>query len=143
MYKSFALVIFFLFCLCQSHAFFQQSNIRRQNGRLSMMFGSKAPAKAAAITVDGKVIQCSGASVNLRKELIANKVDVYPLKAKLTGNCGGAGICGTCAVKVISGAENLNPPSKNEQNTLRGKPADWRLSCCAKVNGPIVIKTKP
>ena len=118
------------------------------------------------------------------------------------GNCGGAGICGTCAVKVLSGSENINPPSKNEQNTLKGifyiyvfyikqdmnivsaqifnvyvvywnmhylyiciqykiclnnvmhkflyikymsigKPADFRLSCCARVSGPISIKTKP
>jgi ferredoxin len=36
----------------------------------------------------------------LRKALQANKIDVYPLRAKITGNCGGAGICGTCAVQV-------------------------------------------
>ncbi len=46
-------------------------------------------------------------------------------------------------MKVLDGAGNFNPPSKNEQNTLRGKPADWRLSCCARVSGPIAIKTKP
>lgn len=69
--------------------------------------------------------------------------EVYPLKARITGNCGGAGICGTCAVKVLDGMANLNAPSKNEQNTLRDKPADYRLSCCARVSGPITIKTKP
>ena len=74
---------------------------------------------------------------------IRTHADVYPLRAKLTGNCGGAGICGTCAVKVLDGANNINPPSKNEQNTLRGKSADLRLSCCARVSGPISIKTKP
>ena len=82
-------------------------------------------------------------SVNLRKELIANNVDIYPLKAKITGNCGGAGICGTCAVKVLDGGANISPMSKNEQNTLNGKPGDFRLSCCAKVSGPISIKMKP
>lgn len=96
------------------------------------------------IKVDGnKVIESKEKTINLRKELQANKVDVYPLKAKLTGNCGGAGICGTCAVKVLDGAKNINPPSKNELNTLRGKPADFRLSCCARVTGDISIKTKP
>ncbi|CAK9252907.1 unnamed protein product [Sphagnum jensenii] len=127
---------------------------------MSMMFGgSKKTSQPIIITVDGKVIECDG-PVNLRKQLMANKIDVYPLKAKITGlllhintfssnddacsgNCGGAGICGTCAVKVLSGAANLNPPSTNEKNTLRGRPADLRLSCCAKVNGPITIQTKP
>ena len=95
------------------------------------------------IKVDGKTIESSEKTVNLRKELQNNKVDVYPLRAKITGNCGGAGICGTCAVKVLEGANNFNPPSKNEQKTLKGKPADFRLSCCSRVSGPITIKTKP
>ena len=122
-------------------AFIPKVNGKRIS-QLNMMFGGNKSSSKVVINVDGKTIECSGA-VNLRKELIANKIDVYPLKAKITGNCGGAGICGTCAVKVIDGAKNLNPPSKNELNTLRGKPADQRLSCCAKVNGPITIKTKP
>jgi ferredoxin len=117
-----------------------------------MIFGLGKPTtkpdlkKGFSINVDGKEIQCGGENagvMNLRKILMTNKVDVYPLRAKLTGNCGGAGICGTCAVKVLDGMPNLNPPSKNEQNTLKGKPADWRLSCAARVNGPIKIKTKP
>lgn len=60
-----------------------------------MMFGmGKSEAKGASITVDGKVIYPSEKTVNLRKELMKNNIDVYPLRAKLTGNCGGAGICG-------------------------------------------------
>jgi ferredoxin len=94
------------------------------------------------IKADGKVISVAEKTVNLRKVLQANKVEVYPLKAKLLGNCGGAGICGTCAVQILEGEKNLNPPSKNEQNTLRGKPASYRLSCCARVNGNISCKTK-
>jgi hypothetical protein len=53
------------------------------------------------------------------------------------------GACGTCAVKVLAGKENIGPQSKNEINTLKGKPADLRLSCCSKVSGPISIKLKP
>ena len=110
---------------------------------MQMLFGggAKKASGNAVIKVDGKTIVCDG-TVNLRKELQKNNVDVYPFKAKITGNCGGAGICGTCAVKVLDGEKNMNPPSKNELNTLRGKPADFRLSCCAKVSGPISIKTK-
>lgn len=110
-----------------------------------MLFGgtkAKVGGKVV-IKVDGKTIESSEKTVNLRKVLQANKVDVYPFKAKITGNCGGAGICGTCAVKVLDGAANFNPPSKNELNTLKGKPADFRLSCCSRVSGPISIKTKP
>lgn len=66
--------------------------------------GTKKPATGGKviIKVDGKTIESSEKSVNLRKELMANGVDVYPFRAKITGNCGGAGICGTCAVKVIA-----------------------------------------
>lgn len=134
-----SIIILLLAVLVLSSALRFPSSIQRLSSSRNMFGGGKK----AAITIqaDGKTITCAG-PVNLRKELQANKIDVYTLKTKLTGNCGGAGICGTCAVKMISGAENLNPPSKNEQNTLQGKPADFRLSCCAKVNGPIVIKTK-
>lgn len=137
------LIIIVLLCFSSITSFSTYNGVRRIS-KLNMLFGggkSKSSGKIV-INVDGKAIECAGA-VNLRKELMANKIDVYPLKAKITGNCGGAGICGTCAVKVIDGAKNLNPPSKNELNTLRGKPADQRLSCCARVNGPITIKTKP
>ncbi len=144
---------------------------------VSMIFnsGNKAAGsgnKPLIIKVDGKEITCTedDKMLNLRKILMKNNIDVYPLKSKISGNCGGAGklfysvyhvtlltkvpcyvfsclltsgICGTCAIKVIDGASNLSAPSKNEQNTLKGKPADFRLSCCAKVNGPVSIKTKP
>ena len=54
--------------------------------QVSMLFGTKkAAATRITISVDGKVIDCGDKPVNLRKELMANKVDVYPLKAKLTG----------------------------------------------------------
>lgn len=97
------------------------------------------------IKVDGKVVGIDSSKANLRKELMKNNIDVYPLKAKITGNCGGAGICGTCAVKVLDGADNLSPPSVNEQKTLKenGRGPDIRLSCCSRVNGPVSIKTKP
>jgi ferredoxin len=137
------LFIFIAMIILQSDSFFYHMQVNNRRTSLSMMFGAKkAVASGIAIKVDGKTIVSSEKSVNLRKELIANKVDVYPLKAKITGNCGGAGICGTCAVKVLDGGANMSPMSKNEQNTLKGKPADFRLSCCAKVTGPIGIKVK-
>jgi ferredoxin len=95
--------------------------------------------KGIEIKVDSKSIVTDGSekSVNLRKELQKNKIEVYSLLGKFN-NCGGSGICGKCAVKVIDGAKNISPPSKNELNTLKGK--DARLSCCSRVSGPISIK---
>ncbi len=111
-----------------------------------MLFGMKKTggSKGGAITikVDGKTINAEGKNLNLRKVCQDNKIDVYPLRTKLSGNCGGAGICGNCAVKVISGENNISKMSKNEANTLSGKPADIRLSCCAKISGPIEVKSK-
>ena len=119
-----------------------KANLARR-GRVGMMFGMGAK-KVGSVTIkaDGKTIIPSTVPCNLRKELMANGVDVYPLKAKITGNCGGAGICGTCSVRVLDGMSSLNPPSKNEQNTLRGKAADIRLSCCARVSGNVSVKCK-
>ena len=136
-------LIMLVVLILQAESFFSGSTKyhRAVQSDLSMIFGKKAAG--ISIKVDGKTIISGEKSVNLRKELIANNVDVYPLKAKITGNCGGAGICGTCAVKVLSGGENMSPKSKNEQNTLKGKPDDFRLSCCARVTGPISIKMKP
>ena len=44
--------------------------------------------------------------MNLRKELMKNKIDIYPVQGKIY-NCGGGGQCGTCAVQIIKGAQNL------------------------------------
>ncbi|KAJ1431821.1 hypothetical protein B484DRAFT_448182 [Ochromonadaceae sp. CCMP2298] len=137
-----ALFLIFLLCLVAANAFVFTSTRAGRRMQPSMMFGKKKETKVV-IKVDGKTFESEEKTVNLRKELMNKKVDVYPLRAKLTGNCGGAGICGTCAVRVLEGMENINPPSKNEQNTLAGKADDIRLSCCARVSGPISIKTKP
>mmetsp|Transcript_25434 Transcript_25434/g.24325 ORF Transcript_25434/g.24325 Transcript_25434/m.24325 type:complete len:149 (-) Transcript_25434:226-672(-) len=141
--SSLLFIFIAMIILNQTDGFFHNVQVNNRRTSLSMMFGAKKAVKGIEIKVDGKTIVSSEKSVNLRKELIANKIDVYPLKAKVTGNCGGAGICGTCAVKVLDGGANMSPMSKNEQNTLKGKPADFRLSCCAKVTGPISIKMKP
>ena len=124
----------------------QGGSARSRAASMSMLFGGgkKKGANSGPITikVDGKTINAEGKNINLRKVCQDNKIDVYPLKTKFSGNCGGAGICGKCAVKVIKGGENISKMSKNEENTLKGKPADVRLSCCAKVSGPIEVKSK-
>ncbi len=53
--------------------------------------------------------------------------------------------CGTCAVEVVSGGENLEPLTNNEKAVLekRGKnPQQYRLACCVKIlKGEVVIRS--
>ena len=59
--------------------------------------------------------------------------------APLGNSCGGIGICGRCAVKVVSGAESLTP-----KTALEGRAkldADERLACMAVVLGDCAITT--
>jgi ferredoxin len=52
--------------------------------------------------------------------------------------------CGTCAVEIVSGLENLEPPTDQELDVLDGWNRDserYRLSCCAKIRtGDVVIR---
>ena len=65
---------------------------------------SGGKGKAIEINVNGKTLTADPGhkAVNLRKELIKNKIDVYSLRGKFD-NCGGSGICGRCAVEVVDG----------------------------------------
>ncbi|CAM9165599.1 unnamed protein product [Choristocarpus tenellus] len=119
---------------------------------MNMFFGgggSNSKAKAKGININ--VRQKTGfkettinipAQKNLRKVLLDNKVDVYPLQGKIY-NCGGGGSCGTCAVNVIDGAKNMSPKGPGEKKLLKDKPDSFRLSCCSMVKGDITIMTKP
>ena len=51
--------------------------------------------------------------------------------------------CGTCVVEVVSGMENLDPPSAEELEVLdqwNHDPESCRLACCVKLHGDVVIK---
>jgi hypothetical protein len=92
-FSSISLVCVLLF-ITQTYAFFQPSVMARVNRKsdVKMMFGiGQKKDTEIIIKVDGKAIKVYEKGFNLRKELIANGVDVYPLKAKITGSCGGNG----------------------------------------------------
>lgn len=74
------------------------------------------------------------ASSVLREVALGSKVELYGGLAKLM-NCGGAGQCGTCAVRVTEGVELLSERTAAEDGKLKGKPADWRLACQCLVGG--------
>lgn len=52
--------------------------------------------------------------------------------------------CGTCAVEVVKGMENLEPPTDEELEILdqwNRDPEKYRLTCCVKIKqGEVVIK---
>ena len=58
--------------------------------------------------------------------------------------CSGRGRCGTCRVRVESGAASLSPMSEVEHSTLArvGAGAGERLACQARVLGPGVTATR-
>ena len=50
--------------------------------------------------------------------------------------------CGICAIKVLSGQENLSPKTPREADFLRAMAADddERLACQVRVMGPVEIQ---
>ncbi len=58
--------------------------------------------------------------------------------------CGGRGLCSTCRVRVLEGADQLSEMTAFERLSLRGHlsfAADVRLACQAKVQGPVKLET--
>eukprot|EP00904_Undaria_pinnatifida_P010699 jgi/Undpi1/675/HiC_scaffold_10.g04139.m1 len=161
MMKNFSFVAVVLLCVLFgiSSGFVVPSapalNVRQsqQRGGMQMFFGGGGAKKATATSkgIVVKVQQKTGfketeltlkGKTNLRKALLDNKIDVYPLQGKIY-NCGGGGSCGTCAVNVVAGMSNCSPKGPGEKKLLDKKPASYRLSCCTMVSGPVTIKTKP
>ena len=54
------------------------------------------------------------------------------------------GSCGIDPVRILSGIENMNAVSDEEQGTLQDinglKPGEYRLACVAKPKGPVVVQ---
>jgi ferredoxin len=58
-------------------------------------------------------------------------------------SCSGEGICGWCRVTVLSGADELVPPSDLERQLMAEKEfsGNERAACLARVKGDITITT--
>jgi ferredoxin len=63
--------------------------------------------------------------------------------APLGNSCGGVGVCARCRVRVVSGAENLSPPTTIESrvSAQRALDPDERLACQAVVRGECSVTT--
>ena len=52
--------------------------------------------------------------------------------------------CGTCAIQIVSGMENIDPPTDEELNVLdqwNKDPDKYRLTCCVKIlKGEVVMR---
>lgn len=61
----------------------------------------------------------------------------------LGNSCGAVGICARCKVRVVSGGENLSPPTSIEVRfgTARGFAEDERMACQAVVRGECAVTT--
>jgi len=85
---------------------------------------------------------------NLRTEALKAGVQVYKGINRFL-NCLGHGTCGTCAVLVKKGAENLSPPGFIERFTLFrmlsniGREKEMRLACQCTVKGDCTVETRP
>lgn len=58
-------------------------------------------------------------------------------------SCGAIGVCGRCVVRIVSGAEQLSPPTEVERTfgARRGIAPDERFACQAVVRGECEVTT--
>lgn len=54
--------------------------------------------------------------------------------------------CGTCVAEILSGMENLDPPTPEELDVLdqwNRDPEKYRLTCCVKIRKGEVVLRQP
>ncbi|KAH7301016.1 hypothetical protein KP509_23G008100 [Ceratopteris richardii] len=83
----------------------------------------------------------------LRDVMLENEVELYGPYGKMM-NCEGRGMCGTCLVEILEGAELMNKRTPAEPYYLKLRPDSWRLACQATVGdgtngGKIKVKRRP
>jgi ferredoxin len=81
-------------------------------------------------------------SIQLREGTELVRIPHIDATAPLKFGCG-KGQCGTCAIKIVSGEENLSPKTKEEEATLSRLRLDsHRLACQCALKGDVVIETR-
>lgn len=83
----------------------------------------------------------------LRDVMLENQVELYGPYGKMM-NCEGRGMCGTCLVEILEGAELMNKRTPAEPYYLKLRPDSWRLACQATVGdgtngGKMKVKRRP
>ncbi|MBA2564914.1 MAG: (2Fe-2S)-binding protein [Gemmatimonadetes bacterium] len=61
---------------------------------------------------------------------------------ELRHNCGGLGMCTTCRIQVVAGAEHLEPPNDAELRRLglHRLERGWRLACQTIVHEDLAVR---
>ncbi len=79
-------------------------------------------------------------TINVKEGTELRRVHLlYPSAPLKFGCC--QGNCGTCAIKVVNGEENLSPKTKQEKITLSKLGLNsHRLACQCAVKGDIVME---
>ncbi|MEB3225579.1 MAG: 2Fe-2S iron-sulfur cluster-binding protein [Synechococcus sp.] len=91
------------------------------------------------ITIGNQTLTCNQGE-NLRKVLLANKIDLYNGNAKVI-NCHGFGSCGTCAVEIIGPVSEQDWKEKTRLSLPPHSPeTQRRLACQVTVLGDITVK---
>jgi len=99
-------------------------------------------APPPTLIVDGVASEAVSGTI-LRTAVIGTGATLYrSLKAKMS-NCGGAGQCSTCWVNVVDGMDNLSPRTEAEERKGKKKPATYRMSCQAFLNGDVSVEIPP
>jgi len=60
--------------------------------------------------------------------------------APLGNSCGGVGVCARCKVRIVSGAENLTPPT-NVETRFGRLGGNERLACQTVIVGEVEVTT--
>jgi ferredoxin len=64
----------------------------------------------------------------LLRDIAVNDPQAHRFDTKTSGNCGAGGLCRTCAVAVVQGADLLDPKRPAETTMFADNPR-WRLAC--------------
>ncbi len=109
------------------------AKIHRVRCRTSGGFGAGEPAAPDGAAVR-EVDVLDGATL-LRAALRA--------RLPLARSCRGVAVCAACRVRVLDGAEHLDPPTDAEAALARREPLrpGERYACQARVRGPVTFTT--
>gem|GEM_PF-3373166 len=96
--------------------------------------------KVTVRNVDKEIKVSPEPARNLRKVLLANKVQIYSGLFKFM-NCHGKGLCGSCTVRVVDNPAGLTDKTPHEAHKLRKSSPQTRLACLAHICDDITIDT--
>ena len=105
---------------------------------------STSPREASCCAVEGDTVEVTFLPSGTKASVPSGRT-ILEAAAKagveIPHECGGKGVCGSCAVLVEDGAENLTEETEGEKDMLYslGLNVPHRLACRAQLKGPVVV----